>query len=93
MTLNHVDAIVTQALKKSGYTSERRESVSTNSIYYKIYSSSGCDLMFRVADHSTKSDVITLRVDKKLTEQSIKNFVSNRVADLGHRALKKFFGE
>ena len=62
MSYEQVAQMIFKEAKKAGYVVEERKSVSTNSIYYTIHSGK-CSLMFRVSDHSTNSNVITLRID------------------------------
>jgi len=93
MKINHVTTVIRQTITKKGIVFEERNSVSTSSVYFKIYSSSRKEsLLFRIADHYTKADVITLRIDHKSTEKSVENFVINRINDLRKRSLKNILG-
>lgn len=83
--------IIYKEAKKAGYVVEERRSVSTSSVYYTVKYES-CSLLFRVADHKTKSNVITFRIDHKSSLQAAENFVKNRMKDLGHRRLKLLLG-
>lgn len=86
-----VSQIVFKEAKKAGYVVEERKSVTTSSVYYTVKSDT-CSLLFRVADHKTRSNVITFRVDYKSTLTNLENFVKNRMKDLGHRRLKLALG-
>ena len=48
--------------------------------------------MFRLSDHPTKSDVITLRTDKNLSYKQLVRFVENRCRDLSDRKIKALLG-
>ena len=91
MKMENVAQIITQEANKKGYKIEERKSVSTDSMYFKIYSDN-YSLLFRLSDHPTKSDVITLRVDKNLNYKQIVRFVDNRCRDLSDRKLKSLLG-
>lgn len=91
MKINEIKQIIRQQVKNKGYELEERKSTSTNSWYFKIYSGD-CSLMFRVSDHYTKSDVITLRLDKKLSAKSVAGFINNRCQDLSSRKVKQLLG-
>lgn len=91
MKMENVAQIIKQEAKKKGYEIEERKSVSTDSMYFKIYSDK-YSLLFRLSDHPTKSDVVTLRVDKNLTYKQIIRFVDNRCRDLSDRKLKLLLG-
>lgn len=86
-----VSQIVFKEAKKAGYVVEERKSVSTSSVYYTV-SSGKYSLLFRVADHKTKSNVITFRVDHKSTLANLENFVKNRLKDLSYRKLRAILG-
>lgn len=91
MKINDIRRVIRNEVQKKGYGLEERQSVSTNSWYFKIYSGD-TSLMFRVADHRTKTDVITLRVDKNFSTQSVIGFVRNRCQDLSNRRLRMLLG-
>ena len=89
MSYGEVAKIIKEQIKRKGYDFEERKSTSTNSIYYKVYTTNA-SILFRVADHSTKSSVITLRIDRKINANIVKGFVENRIKGLGKRTLKSF---
>ncbi len=91
MTYEQVAQIIFKEAKRAGYVVEERKSVSTSSMYYKL-SSGKYSLLFRISDHKTKSNVITLRIDRKRTIKNVECFVKNRIKDLGYRALKMELG-
>ena len=91
MTYEQVAQIIFKEAKKAGYIVEERKSISTQSVYYKLISGTS-SLLFRVSDHNTKSDVITLRIDLKSSNKTAESFVKNRIRDLGYRALKMALG-
>lgn len=91
MSYNETLTIIRQELKKSGYRYEERNSISTDSIYFKIYSGDQ-SLLFRVADHNTNKDVITLRVDHRTNEKIVRNFIRNRIDNLSYRVVKSHLG-
>lgn len=91
MTINEIKNIVKQYTDRKGYVLEERKSVSTGSWYFKIYCGES-SLLFRVADHKTKSSVITLRLDHKISRDSVERFVKNRCDELGYRHLKSILG-
>ena len=91
MTHEQVAQIIIKEVKKAGYMVETHQSVSTSSIYYKL-SNGRCTLMFRVSDHNTKKNVITLRLDTHNSQQSVESFVKARIKDLGYRILKHTLG-
>lgn len=92
MTINEVRSIILAGARKKGYYLEERKSVSTGSWYFKLYSGDNTSLLFRVSDHKTKADVITLRIDHKLTRDMVIRFINNRCSDLGARHLKLVLG-
>ena len=91
MNYEQVSQIIFREVKASGYRVTERKSISTNSVYYTLISDR-CQLMFRVSDHKTDSNVITLRVDHKNNEQTTINFIRNRIKDLKYRNLKTILG-
>lgn len=92
MQYKDVLEIIKREVKRKGYDLIERDSVSTNSHYFKLYSGK-TSLMFRISDHNTKSNIITLRIDgKKMNPEHIKNFIINRMSDLGRRHLKDVLG-
>lgn len=91
MKVNDVVSIIRAEVNRRGYKLEERKSVSTDSLYFKIYSGD-TSLMFRLSDHQTKSNIMTLRVDKKTTAQSVRGFINNRCQDLSHRHVKALLG-
>lgn len=64
-----------------------RHSASTNSQYYKLVNGR-TSLLFRISDHDTKADVSTLLISKKISEQTIRQYVRNRIKDFRKRSLK-----
>jgi len=82
---------VKRAAEKRGYKLEERQSSSTNSWYFKI---SACDqsLLFRISDHKTSANVITLRIDKSTSYKNIISFINNRCNDLSVRVIKTALG-
>lgn len=91
MSYEQISQIIYKEAKRVGYVVEERKSISTNSVYYTLHSGKH-SLMFRVSDHCTKSNVITLRIDHKSTLKTAERFVKNRIADLGHRVVKEVLG-
>lgn len=92
MTYQDAARIINQELKKSSYNYEEIKSKTTNSLYYKIYSSSE-SLIFRVSDHNSKKNILTYRIDKhKNNNNNLKKFVQNRVKDLQVRTVKSLLG-
>jgi hypothetical protein len=91
MTYEQVAHIIFKEAKKAGYVVEERKSIKTTSRYYTI-SSGKCSMLMRVSDHSTNSNVITLRIDRKNTDQTVGNFIKNRLSDLGRRERKLVLG-
>ena len=77
MQINDIKRIMKQEVEKKGYILEERKSTTTNSWYFKICAGKQ-SLMFRVSDHQTKADLITLRIDKHITEKSVVGFIDNR---------------
>jgi len=80
-----------QIIKQKGYDFEERKSSSTNSWYFKI-KSGDYSLLFRVSDHKTGSNVITLRVDKNTNYKVVERFIGNRCSDLSARVVKSALG-
>ncbi len=91
MRIDEVKNIIEKKVARKGYRLEERKSATTDSWYFKICSGKA-SLLFRVADHKTKADVITLRLDHKSTPKSVEGFVENRCRDLGDRVLRNVFG-
>lgn len=91
MEMENIARIIRTEVNKKGYNLEERKSVSTDSWYFKIYDEK-FSLLFRLSDHNTKKDVITLRVDKKLTQKTVQTFIQNRCNDLSKRRLKGLLG-
>lgn len=91
MKIEDVTRIIKKQVAQKGYVLEERKSVSTDSWYFKIYSGD-CSLLFRISDHKTKSDIITLRLDKKTTQKTVEGFIINRCKDLSDRKLKMLLG-
>ena len=91
MNIHDIRIIFSKQAQKKGYRLEERPSTSTNSWYFKIYSGN-TDMMFRVSDHQTKSNIITLRFDKNTSFKNIENFINNRCKDLSNRRLKQLLG-
>lgn len=82
---------VKAAAQRRGYGLEERKSSSTNSWYFKITSGDE-SLLFRISDHKTETNVITLRLDKKTSYKNIISFIDNRCNDLSTRIIKKALG-
>ena len=91
MEINEIKQIIEKHVKRKGYRLEERKSISTGSWYFKIYSAE-VSLLFRVSDHKTKKDIITLRLDHKLTREAVIRFTNNRCEDLSYRRLKTLLG-
>lgn len=91
MEMENIAKIIRTEVNKKGYVLEERKSTSTNSWYFKIYDEK-YSLLFRLSDHDTYKDVVTLRVDKKLTQQKVQSFIQNRCSDLSRRRLKGLLG-
>jgi hypothetical protein len=92
LSREQISQIVFKEARKAGYVVEERQSVSTSSIYFTLKSGK-TSLLFRVADHATKSDVITFRVNYRSGSTDIfQKFVKNRIRDLGRRTLKAVLG-
>ena len=91
MSYEQIAQIIFKEAKKAGYVVEERRSVSSNSMYYTLHGAK-CSLLFRVSDHKTTSNVITLRIDHKSTSKTAESFVKNRIKDLGYRELKLSLG-
>lgn len=83
--------IVRQRVAQKGYILEERKSSTTDSWYFKIISGE-YSLLFRISDHKTKTNVITLRVDKGTNYKVVERFVDNRCNDLGSRIVKSALG-
>ena len=91
MTYGQVAQMIFKEAKKAGYKVEERKSVSTNSMYYTLYGDK-CSLLFRISDHGTKSNVITLRIDRRSANKTAESFIKNRIKVLGYRELKESLG-
>ena len=91
MTYEQVAHIIFKEAKKLGYVVEERKAVKTTSRYYDL-SNGRSTMQIRVSDHSTNSNVITLRIDRKNTEQTVSNFIKNRLSDLDRRDRKLVLG-
>lgn len=91
MNSAEITRIIRQEVRKKGYELKERQSVSTTSQYFEIRSGA-YSLLFRIADHATHADVITLRVDKKVTPRSVEGFIRNRCRDLSDRKMKGILG-
>ena len=59
MEINEIKQIIEKHVKRKGYRLEERKSTSTGSWYFKIYSAE-VSLLFRVSDHKTKKDNVSL---------------------------------
>lgn len=90
LSIEAVTNIIVKELKQSDYAVDvkRMDSKSSQSCYFSIKGDSGVSMLFRISDHPTKKNVMTLRVDKKLNKQQVQRFVHNRVKDLKQRTLK-----
>ena len=92
MNINEIRKIVSEQVAKMGYAFEDRQSTSSNSWYFKLYATPDISLLFRVSDHNTNKNVITLRVDHKTSKKDIEGFVYNRCRDLSYRKVKAILG-
>lgn len=91
--MNMVDikkVIVKEVASRKGYSLQIMESKSTDSVYFKLFYNDS-SLIFRVSDHHGKSNIKTLRVDKKTTKKSVEGFIDNRCRDLGRRSVERLF--
>lgn len=91
MNIDVIRQILKRKVEQKGYVFEERKSSSTNSWYFKV-SSGEFSLLFRVSDHKTKANVMTLRYDKKTNFKSVEAFIDNRCNDLGRRIVKSVLG-
>lgn len=91
MSMTEITRIIRKKVEKQGYKLEERESTSTTSKYFKLYFGD-TSLLFRVSDHMTKANVITLRTDKKISPKLVENFIENRCRDLGARKVRDLLG-
>lgn len=96
MSIDELRIIFKKETSRNGYQLEERKSTSSDSSYFVICTGNGPhtkdnSLQFRVSNHKTKSNVITLRLDQKLTPKSAEGFIKNRCKDLGDRRLRSFF--
>jgi len=89
MDINTVRNIIKKEIQRKGYELEERKSTTSESWYYKIYNGNN-SLMFRISDHKTNSNIITLRVDKKLNRKTLDAFIRNRCDGLSRRVLDSF---
>lgn len=87
MKYQEIIRIIETEVKNKGYILEKRDSLSTDSHYFKIYNGD-CSLLFRISDHMTKSNVITLRIDRCRSIGDVQKFIRNRLNDLSYRRLK-----
>lgn len=92
MTINGVREIFHSVARQKGLNLEERPSRSTNSWYFILHGVS-TSLLFRVSDHPTRNNVITLRIDKRLSADRVKAFMANRCADLGVRQRDTYFAQ
>jgi len=91
MSMTEIKRIIRKTAEKRGYRLEERESTSTSSMYFKLYYET-TSLLFRVSDHATKANVVTLRTDKKISAKFVENFIDNRCRDLGARRTYALLG-
>lgn len=91
MTKIEIKKLIEKKVACKGYKLEEIDSLSTESMYFKI-SSGNTSLTFRVSDHKTSRNLITLRVDHKTNRQLIENFIENRCKDLSKRRVKELLG-
>lgn len=91
MSIDDVERIIKQVVLKKGYQLSEIKSESTVSRYYKI-SSGQYELAFRVSDHGTRRNLMTLRIDHKMSPQNIESFAVNRCKDLGDRIIRQALG-
>ena len=90
MTKEQIKSIMKKEVIRKGYVYKECDSKSTGSFYFTI--SCGLEsLHFRISDHATKKNIITIRTDKKMTEQSLRGFINNRIDGLRRRVLNEFF--
>ncbi len=91
MSHEQVAQIIYKEAKRVGYVVEQHKSGSTNSVYYTLHDGK-FSLHFRVSDHATNKNVITLRLDRNNSLDSAVKFVKNRIKDLATRELKLTLG-
>lgn len=92
MTINGIKQIFQSVAMQKGFQLEERPSASTNSYYFKLHGPS-TSLMFRVSDHPTRDNIITLRMDMKLNPDRVRGFILNRCADLSLRQRDAYFAQ
>lgn len=92
MTINGIKQIFQNVATQKGYQLEERPSLSTNSYYFKLLGASS-SILFRVSDHATRDNVVTLRIDKKLNVDRVRGFILNRCADLSVRQRDRYFAQ
>ena len=92
MSINDIRDIVIKQATSRGYRCEERKSSSTDSWYFKIYSID-TSLLFRVSNHTTRKNVITLRTDRKMRREDVLRFVNNRLDDLSFRRVKSLLNK
>lgn len=91
LNIDAIRSMAKQIIQRKGYEFEERKSSSSNSWYFKIKSGE-YSLLFRVSDHKTGSNVITLRVDKNTNYKVVERFIGNRCEDLSARVVKAALG-
>lgn len=89
MEYNEIIKIIRQTAIDNACTIEVRDSLSTNSHYFKLKSGKN-SMLFRISDHPSNCNIKTLRVDKMNNKESIINFTKNCCNGLAHRAFKAF---
>lgn len=80
-----------RSLSDLGYKIEKRPSQSTNSCYFKI-TNRYTSMIFRISDHKTHKNIMTLRLDKENSEETVKKFVRNRIKDFNRRSCDTVLG-
>lgn len=91
INIENARLVINRIVTKKGYTIEEHKSATTNSWYFKICCGEE-SLLFRLSDHQTYKDIITLRIDKVNKQKHLESFVNNRCKDLSDRIIKKNLG-
>lgn len=87
MTREEIKNIMIKEIKARGYDYELSMSESTESVYIELICGK-TRLLFRLSDHFTKKDIITLRFDMCKTKKDVIKFLQNRIRDLQDRSRK-----
>ena len=98
-TINYpkIIEIVTAEISRKGYRYEEDHSLTTNSIYFRIYSGDEF-LAFRISDHKprpseTHANLITFRTDINGNDyEALRRFVQKRIQDLSYRRVRSLLG-